>query len=70
MAAPIEERICHELKRIADYLEKFLPEPEPTPAPEPMICPHPIESRIDLGMTAGVQQWACRLCQYQTPEPS
>lgn len=64
--APIEERIWHELKRIADALEAFLPEPE-TPEPETPECPHPKESRIDFGATNGMPDWECRLCGFRTP---
>lgn len=75
--APVEERIWHELKRIADSqeriataLESFLPEPE-TLEPETLECPHPMESRIDFGvMEQGTPEWECRICGFRTPTPS
>lgn len=62
MAAPIEERICHELKRIADALEMFLEQvlPLETPEPEPTTCPHPEDLQQDLGTGPdGLPEWVC-----------
>jgi hypothetical protein len=66
---PVEERIWHELKRIADALESLTnPDPE---SQEPVRCPHPEDLRIDLGMTNGMPDWQCGVptCRHR-PNPS
>jgi hypothetical protein len=62
------EPIETQLRRIADVLELLTAAPEPE-SPEPP-CPHPLESRMDFGLTNGQPDWQCGLCGYRTVHPS
>jgi hypothetical protein len=64
---PVEERIWHELHRIANALEALIPDPEEAPPTAP-TCPHPPELRIDFGTTNGKPDWQCGIpaCGYRT----
>jgi hypothetical protein len=57
------EPVVTELRRIADALEAFVPEPE-QPAVEP-TCPHPEDSRFLIGSGP---MFLCQVCQ-QTVTP-
>lgn len=54
------------LERIADLLAQAVVEPVAPPATG---CTHPAETRIDFGLTGGVEDWQCRLCGYRTVPP-
>lgn len=56
-------RIADELRGIRVCLELIT---APESEPEPTNCLHPVEARIDFGMTNGLPDWQCRLCQYRT----
>lgn len=58
----VAERIWHELRRIADALESFRPEPE-SPDPE-TLCLHPTRERLQAG-----PGWICGVCQQPCPLP-
>ena len=61
--------LTEQLRRIADALEWTIAQQEPTPEPESTgLCPHPMDSRIGLGLTAtGESEWICGLCQHRHP---
>ena len=65
---PDAAHLCGQLRRIADALEALvsLSTPEPT-TEEPLTCPHPTETRLDLGMTNGKPEWICGVCQARSP---
>lgn len=61
--------IVKQLTRIADSLDRLTTEPEPEPESlEPPTCPHPVESRIDFGITNGKPDWQCGIptCGFRT----
>lgn len=58
------KHIWREVKRIADALESFRPEPEEATE---STCPHPPETRISLGTTKGQEEWICGICKWRTP---
>lgn len=61
-----ELRGCRKaLERIADALEGATA-PIAQDAPAPVGCLHPAESRIDFGVTDGVEDWQCKGCGYRT----
>lgn len=63
MKDEIAWKILEELTQIRQALEHLAPPPEPiTPPP----CPHPIESRVDFGMTNGMADWQCQACGFRT----
>lgn len=55
------------LERIANALEALLPAPiaaDDTTADD--ACQHPMATRIDFGVTNGVEDWQCGQCGYRT----
>lgn len=62
-------QICNQLTRIADALEALvLSVPEQTPPEQQTAgCQHPEELRVSLGMTNGLPDWECTLCQFRPP---
>lgn len=61
-------RIADALERIAVALERFEPADD-TPAPTTGECEHPIEARIDFGVTNGQPDWQCGRCGFRTAAP-
>lgn len=59
----VQERQAAALERIADALATLTIPPS---EPSGQECPHPIEQRIDFGVTGGVEDWQCRACGYRT----
>ena len=59
------EKVGNELQKIRQVLEALVPEQEPE-QPESTECPHPEDQRIDFGMTNGLPDWQCRLCNFRT----
>ena len=49
-------RIAEALERIATVLERAVTMPE---TPTPAACTHPVDQRIDFGVTDGVEDWQC-----------
>ena len=60
-------RIADELAGIRMLLE-VIAAPEPEPKAEPG-CPHPEDERVSFGMTNGLPDWECRLCQFRSIPP-
>lgn len=63
------ELIWKELMRIANVLERLVPEDDPEQTPETPVCEHPPETRISFGTTNGVPDWQCRICRYRSLPP-
>jgi hypothetical protein len=56
-------RIAMALERIADALELAVATPLDDDAGG---CLHPLDSRLDFGVTNGVEDWQCGLCGFRT----
>lgn len=60
------QRIAAALERIANALEVIVAGSiEPAPE-EPTGCPHPDDTRVSFGTTAGVADWQCGVCGFRT----
>jgi hypothetical protein len=51
------------LERIANVLEA---QTAPPPATDPEECAHPLDARMDFGVTNGVPDWQCKACGYHS----
>lgn len=61
---PVLQPIVDELAGIRKALELAVTvPPQPPAAPG---CLHPMEQRIDFGVTDGVEDWQCKSCGYRT----
>lgn len=60
------QAVVGELRAMRAVLEKFVPLDEPESVE--MTCPHPLESRIDFGMTDGAPDFHCKDCGYRASE--
>ena len=60
------ERIAAALERIAAVLEVLVSGAMSEPVEEPDGCPHPPDSRVSFGTTAGVADWQCGVCGFRT----
>lgn len=62
------ERIAVALERIVDLglvamSDETSVEPE---APAVVVCLHPLDQRVDFGVTGGVPDFHCRACGYRS----
>lgn len=65
--ATLLQPVVEQLGRIATALEALVPVPEDEPARTVSPpCPHPLELRIDFGITAGQPDWQCGACGHRS----
>lgn len=60
-----EIELLGELRRLRIAVEKMVIEDE-TQAEAAPECGHPIDSRIDFGITNGWHDWQCGICGHRT----
>ena len=54
-------RSANALERIAKVLELMV-----QPPPAPTKCLHPVDKRIDFGVTNGHEDWQCGVCKWRS----
>ncbi len=68
-------QLLREQTRQADALERIakvfeLMTAEVTAVPDaPAKCLHPLEDRLDFGVTNGLPDWQCKRCQFRSVTP-